>query len=298
MINKVLITGGTGFIGKIFFKGFGANSLTLGRKQENNIIFDLASGVPALNKDIDVVIHNAGLAHFSPKTEEEKKSFFKVNVEGTKNLLEGIEKSECQLKQFIFISTTDVYGRESGINTDENHPLLASIPYAVSKLEAENLLRTWGEKNKVPVLIFRLPLVVGNAPVGNLGRMIEAIKKGKYLSINKGKARKSAVLAEDLISCIKNNIGKSGIYNLTDGHHPSFKEFELLFSRQLGVNPPKNLPVFLGKILAIIGDFFSFFPLNTKVLNKMSSDSTFCDQKARKEIGWQPRRVLDYFKSN
>ena len=72
----------------------------------------------------------------------------------------------------------------------------------------------------------RLPLVVGSNPPGNLGKMINGIKRGTYFSIGGGKARKCMVLAEDVAKLITECPDVSGIYNLTDGKNPCFKELD------------------------------------------------------------------------
>ncbi len=50
-------------------------------------------------------------------------------------------------------------------------------PYGLSKIQAEHIVLDWYQNNKVVYTIFRLLLLVGINPPGNLGAMIQAIKK-------------------------------------------------------------------------------------------------------------------------
>ncbi len=127
--------------------------------------------------------------------------------------------------------------------------------------------------------------------------MINGIKGGYYFNVGGGKAKKSMVLAEDVANIIPIAAKIGGIYNLTDGYHPSFNELSLVIAKQLNKNPPLNLPGFLAKLIALAGDVLgSKAPLNSDKLNKMTSDLTFDDSKARDILGWNPTSVLEAFK--
>ena len=112
---------------------------------------------------------------------------------------------------------------------------------------------------------------------------------------------KSAVLANDIANLISNLKGGSGIYNLTDGKHPSFKEMEdaivVRFKKKIKI----SLPVGLLRMIAKVGDWVRIlkipFPLYSERLNKMTSSLTFSDEKARKELNWNPNPVLDFIRT-
>jgi nucleoside-diphosphate-sugar epimerase len=138
--------------------------------------------------------------------------------------------------------------------------------------------------------------LAGQNPPGNLGAMIKGIKKGYYFNIAGGKAKKSMVLAEDVASSILKVADIGGIYNLTDGYHPSFQKISNHISIQLGKGKLVNMPLCLAKIIAKFGDLLgSKAPLNTNKLKKITSDLTFDDSKAREAFGWDPRPVLEGF---
>lgn len=295
---KILLTGANGFLGKFIKEHIQQNHIleSLGRSIGGEYTCDLAREVPELRNDIDVLIHAAGKAHQTPKTEEQSREFYKVNVQGTANLLKALESS-CPPKSLIFISTVAVYGIKEGNLINEDTPLLAKDPYGHSKIQAEQLVQEWCKKQEVICTILRLPLIVGSNPPGNLGAMIKGIKKGYYFNIDSGKARKSMVLAEDIAKHILKAGGVGGIYNLTDGCHPSFFQLSESISRQLNRRRSKNLPFWLAKQLALIGDLFGTkAPLNSDTIRKITSDFTFDDSKARLAFGWNPIPVLKGFK--
>ena len=102
------------------------------------------------------------------------------------------------------------------------------------------------------------------------------------------------VLAEDVSKLITQLQDKSGIYNLTDGYHPSFKEIEDAIARRYG-KQIRSIPLFLAKAAAKTGDLFRVLPINSRLLDKISQSDTYNDEKARRELGWQPGKVLDNF---
>lgn len=296
---KYFLTGASGFLGKTIKNQVIQNAklITLGRTVYDDIqITDFASlqDLKKFDENIDRIIHAAGLAHFS--NESDNLLFEKINFDGTRLLCKWIETWINKPKSFIFISTVSVYGIKFGNEISEDSPLNADGPYAVSKIKAEVFLIEWGRKWGIEILILRLPLIIGSNPPGNLGKMIRGINQGTYFSVGGGKARKSMVLAEDVAKLVIDCPNVSGIYNLTDGYHPSFAELESVICKQLNKSKPFNIPNSIAKILGNIGDLVPIFPVNSNVINKIIEDLTFSDQKARKDLGWNPTRVIDNWK--
>jgi nucleoside-diphosphate-sugar epimerase len=298
-LKKVLLTGCNGFLGKqicSFLISTGVEVTSLGRRKHNDIVADLACGNILIDDAYDTIIHLAGKAHLMPKTESQKQEFFNINVTGTANLLKGLENSFIP-KAFIFISTVAVYGSDSGSLIKEETSLLASDAYGTSKIGSEKIVHDWCLENNVICTILRLPLIAGPNPPGNLGSMIKGIEKGYYFNISGGKAKKSMVLAEDVAKIIPIAANIGGIYNLTDGYHPSFSELSELIAKQLIKNKPINIPYWLAKFMAKIGDLIGpKAPINSDKLKKITLDLTFDDSKARELLGWNPTPVLTGFK--
>ncbi len=289
-----ILTGAHGFLGSYILKQLENEKVfTLGRGSSNDLNCDLRHSIPTL-PEAKVVIHCAGKAHSLPKTPEEEEDFFAVNLRGTENLLKAVSTLKNPPDQFVFISSVAVYGREFGEMISESHPLNGKSPYAKSKIEAEKLIQEWGNYNGVPTLILRLPLLVGKNPPGNLGKMISGIAKGKYVTIGNGKARKSMVAASDVAKLISTVHSVTGVFNLTDGYHPSIREIEKAIERKVGSSIILSVPIIFAKIIAIIGDNFKVVPINTIVLGKLILDLTFDDRKARKLLKWKSENVLEY----
>lgn len=290
------MTGASGFLGAYIYnrlRSANQNVITLGTIK-GDVICDLRNEIPKIPEGIDYLVHVAGKAHMVPKTSEEKRDFYEVNVKGTENLLAGILESGSTIKGIVFISSVAVYGLDSGSEISEESDLLATDPYGASKIEVEVLLKEFAAKRDMNCLILRLPLLAGKNPPGNLGAMINAIKKGWYLSIGKATARKSMVLAEDVAEFVFNNLDKNGVYNLTDEYHPSFKELEKAISSYIGSNRSKSIPQFLAIIFAKIGDLLGKrSPINSRKLRKIQSELTFSSKKAVKELSWKPGKVID-----
>ena len=290
---KILLTGASGFLGKTIHNAFDNSTeiTTLGRSSDADVNCDLSTQIPILPM-VEMVIHAAGKAHVVPKNEEERMDFDKVNIQGTRNLLIALENN-VSLKKIVFISSVAVYGLIKGTDIKEDAPLQATDAYGKSKIAAEKLIIDWCTARNIDYYILRLPLIAGKNAPGNLGAMVKGIKSGKYLSIGKGAATKSIVLDNDIAKFIPTIKGASGIYNLTDGYHPSFRELENKIAKFYNKRNPTSFPFFTIKLLAIAGDLIGAkFPLNSNKLNKITSTLTFNDSKAREVLQWTPQEVL------
>ncbi len=294
---KILLTGSNGFLGKFLLNELRKQNLIFTLNRANSDYnFDLEKDKFVLNNNFDLIIHNAGRAHLVPKSTQEINSFYTTNVNGTISLLESIENS-AKPKYFVFISSVSVYGLNEGFLINEDYPLGAKDPYGLSKIECERIIQEWCHKNKVVCTILRLPLVVGSNPPGNLGAMIESINKGFYFNIGGGKAKKSMVLATDIAKYVLNAAMVGGIYNLTDGYNPSFNELSVQIGNQLSKRFIPNMPLFIARSLAFIGDKITKrLPFNSYRLLKITLTLTFDDLKARRAFGWNPNPVLNDFK--
>lgn len=296
---KVLVTGGNGFLGRYFVKhweSLGHEIFILGRGEKNDIKCDIKNEIPLIVENIDYVIHIAGKAHSVPKSKKEEHDFYDVNVNGTSNLLKGLEHKS--IKGFMFISSVAVYGAKGGIKIAETSKLEATDSYGKTKIEAENKILAWGAKQNVIISVIRPPLIIGKNAPGNLGRMITGIEKGRFFNIANGKAKRSVVLAEDLAFFSTELISMGGVYNLTDGVDASFEELSSVITKAKNKRKVKNIPLWLAKSIAKFGDFIETIfkkeaPFSTKKLTQMTTDLTFCSKKAN-TIGWKPKGVVEH----
>lgn len=297
-MEKLLFTGGTGFLGRnarpILDKNY--EVITCGITSKDMIQANLANEIPVLEQHYDIVLHACGKAHVSPKTESEKQAFFDVNYQGTVNLCTALEKVGVP-KALVFISTVAVYGCEYGELITEEHPRRGDTPYAKSKIMAEDYLTDWCKKNEVTLGILRPSLLAGKDAPGNLGAMVKGVKKGFYMNIAGGKVIKSILMAEDIANILPLIAEKGGVYNVCDSYQPSFGQISASVAHQLGKHEPISIPYWVAWCMAKVGDLLgSKAPINSYKLDKMTKNLTFSNEKARKELGWEPLDVLENYK--
>jgi nucleoside-diphosphate-sugar epimerase len=158
---KVLVTGGSGFLGTFVRKFFNADDFS---RRSNLDLLNLQD--VTIVENYDVVIHLAALLDKSPGNSEE---VFLINVEGTVNLLRSMPENSI----FIFASTKDVYGRfaDNYQLVPETCPTIYSGQSALewSKLIAEHYVDFYANQRNFRSCIFRLstvyaPLTEGNKP--------------------------------------------------------------------------------------------------------------------------------------
>lgn len=297
-MERLLFTGGTGFLGKNVMPLLKEQYevTTCGITSDDMIKANLAKEVPVLDKHYDVVLHACGKAHVVPKTEAEKQAFFDVNYQGTVNLCAALEKVGVP-KALVFISTVAVYGCEYGDLITEEHSLNGDTPYAKSKIMAEKYLTEWCKKNDVVLGILRPSLLAGKNAPGNLGSMVNGVRKGFYMNIAGGKVVKSILMAEDIARIMPALIKKGGVYNVCDTRQPSFGELSVSVAKQLGKHKPISIPYWMAWCMAKVGDLLgSKAPINSYKLEKMTKSLTFSNEKARQELGWEPLDVLENYK--
>ena len=179
-MKNILVTGGAGYIGshiveklvkKKFLKIFIVDDLSTGHKRlinkkatfiKVNINKTKLIKKIILKNKIDTIIH---LAAKTIVTESEKKPklYYKVNVLGTKSLLNAAKNS--LVKNFLFSSTAAVYGSKIRY-VNENSKTFPDSIYGKTKLQAENLVKRNFKKNYIILRYFN---VVGVSPSKKIG---------------------------------------------------------------------------------------------------------------------------------
>lgn len=214
---KILVTGGSGYLGIHVRKFFGADD------------FSRRSGLDILNTsdalaaaDYDVVIHLAAHLDKSPAASEQ---VFLTNVEGTINLLRGMRANAV----FIFASTRDVYGRfaDNFGEVPENCPTVYSgqSPLEWSKLIAERYVEYYAHQNSFRSCIFRLSTIYAPPTEGNqpsfVGSYAEALDKGERLALpGRGAPRRDLLHVDDFSRACRafiDSVIGHGLYNLGGG---------------------------------------------------------------------------------
>jgi nucleoside-diphosphate-sugar epimerase len=121
----------------------------------------LTANLPALFAGADAVVHLAAITDATSSFDNQDK-VEEVNFAGTERVARACIEAGCAL---IFPSTTSVYGTQAEV-VDENCPvtdLKPQSPYAESKLKAERLLQTLGEREGLRFIICRFGTIFGTS---------------------------------------------------------------------------------------------------------------------------------------
>ena len=162
---------------------------------------------------------------------------------------------------------------------------------------AEEFLTDWCTKHNVVLGILRPSLLAGKNAPGNLGAMVNGVKKGFYMNIAKGKVTKSILMAEDIAHILPQLVKKGGVYNVCDTRQPSFGMLSDSIAKQLGKRSPMSIPYWVAWCMAKVGDLLGKkAPINSYKLTKMTESLTFSNDKARRELDWEPLDVLSNYK--
>uniref|UniRef100_A0A1A7XJC5 dTDP-D-glucose 4,6-dehydratase n=1 Tax=Iconisemion striatum TaxID=60296 RepID=A0A1A7XJC5_9TELE len=109
---------------------------------------------------IDVIFHLAAKTHVEASFKSAP-SFQRVNVDGTRVLLDAAHRAGHQPQRFIYVSTDEVYGGSLGEVFDERSPPRPTNPYAATKVAAEFLVQSYWDKYQFPVIITRSNNIYG-----------------------------------------------------------------------------------------------------------------------------------------
>lgn len=204
----ILLTGAHGMLGSYILDQFREEEVkTLGLHPESDFRTDLRKDTPGFgDAAFETVIHAAG-------TESEEDAT-PLNFEGTRRLLEAIEKNPP--KNFVYIGSGRVYSRDAGENVSEDTPTWASDEAGKSKARAEDLLKTWCEDRDVTLTIIRPARMFGNGVKGETLSLFNDALSGRYIHIRGNDAKVSLVCALDVAKAVKMLYERGGIYNAAD----------------------------------------------------------------------------------
>lgn len=209
---KVLITGGTGFIGSRLAQRCierGHDVSVLGREDASDVEIETRTSLNDIGvnvivgtvtdrkrmfevaADMDVVFHLAAAQHEMNVPDE---LFRAVNVEGTRNMLDA--SLEAGVKRFVHGSSIGVYDRDVESIVDEDTPLKPDNIYGVTKAEGENLVREYFDK--LACAIIRISETYGPGD-RRLLKLFRGIKKGVFFVIGNGLNIHQLIYVDDLV---------------------------------------------------------------------------------------------------
>ncbi|MEK5138427.1 MULTISPECIES: NAD-dependent epimerase/dehydratase family protein [Priestia] len=284
---KVLVTGGTGFIGSHVVECLLENGYTpvVLDNLSSGIRSNLADNVSFYNMSIlskeieqvfkiekpEVVIHLAAQVNVSTSLKAPVEDAA-TNILGTINLLDMCKKHA--VKKFIFSSSSAVYGDADTV-IDEETPTSPLSFYGTSKLVSESYIQLFQRLHGLSFTIFRYANVFGprqksDGEGGVISIFINQLLNGKTPSIfGTGNQTRDFVFVEDVakanVLAIKS--GENEIINISCNHQISINElFKLLAAEISSSATPNYLPGQSGEIL----------------------HSQLNNQKALQTLGWKP----------
>lgn len=292
-MSKITIIGGSGFVGSFLTSKLNKKSVRIIDKNKS----------PFFNDITDIIdIRDLDNLKLNPKTElvvllaaEHKDNvkpvslYYDVNVQGTKNVLNAMDKAG--IKKLIFTSSVAVYGLNKE-NPNENSPKDPFNHYGKSKLMAEDVIIDWFRSNHInkSVTIIRPTVIFGERNRGNVYNLLKQISSGKFMMVGHGRNKKSMAYIGNIVafleSCIKTN-QKYGVYNYVDTPDLTMNELISMVRYNLkgksGVG--LRLPFSIGMLLGYLADIFSKIsgknlPVSSIRIKKFTSSSEFESSKS------------------
>jgi nucleoside-diphosphate-sugar epimerase/GT2 family glycosyltransferase len=312
--RKVLVTGGTGFIGTRLVDELlrqGAEVRVLSRSPEqvtgrwggrvSAVAGDLetGAGMPGVCDGIDTLFHLASCAHMLDLPVDDSARHRQVTEQGTLDLLHQARGSG--LARFVFVSSVKAMGEEADACQDEASEPHPETAYGIAKLHAEQAVLAAGREDGMAATVLRLPMVYGPGNKGNLPRMVDAIRHGRFPPLPKVHNRRSMVHVDDvvqalLLSAVREQAAGQ-VYIVTDGRVYSTAEIYRLIAASLGRRVPRwHVPLFVLQAGARLGDLLlrlgTPIPLHTLNLRKLLGSAWYSNRKITDELGFAPRHDL------
>jgi nucleoside-diphosphate-sugar epimerase len=308
---RVLITGGTGFIGSrlaLRCLAEGHDVAVLGQEntdaEASNRQHLEAQGADvittsvtererlfAVMQGIELVYHLAAAQHEANVPDQH---FWDVNVTGTQNLLDASVKAG--VKRFIHGSTIGVYGSASSGVIDEQSPRQPDNIYGETKLEGEK--RVLLQREHLPVVIVRISETYGPGDY-RLLKLFKAIQKRVFFMIGNGQNVHHLIYIDDLVegltlaATVAGAVGETVV--LAGKETLTTDEMVATIAAQLGTRIPKwraPLPLFqavatvLEKSLQPLG---MQPPLHRRRLDFFRKSFVMSSAKAGKLLGFAPQ---------
>jgi len=292
---KVLVTGGSGFIGaellpKLVELGHEVCSLeryvtgryVLGARTAT-VFGDLRDGfsIRKLVKDVqpEAVIH---LAAISPVaySYDHPQEVFEVNALGTINLAEACLREVPNFKHFLYAGTSEEYGNQDKFPVTEDAELRPNSPYSVSKVAADKYLQYMRAAYDFPVTVLRPFNTYGRKDNTHfvVERTITQMLQGKTVRLGDPTPARDFIYVDDhvdaYLTCLNDPKAKGEVFNFCTGRDITIKGLIGLISKLTG---------FKGKVQ------WNTIPARPLDIKKLVGSY----EKAKKVLGWRPKYTLE-----
>lgn len=307
MKRKVLITGGSGFLG-IYLVEY-----LLKTHKYEIIIFDklkhhtsgnygknvaYCKGDIISKKDVRKVFKMYGpffaiyhLASAMPNKEVSDDILWDTNVSGTINIVSEAIKNKVD--SFIFTSSNVVYGIPKTLPVTEETPVNPFEIYGKSKVQAEQELAKF--KEDINIQIFRCPIIIGVERLGLQAILYEFISEnGKIYTLGNGLNKYQFVDAVDVAIALEkaSHIHGFDIYTIGADEIATLKEiYQKVISFAGSSSKIISLPKTPALILLSILDKLNISPLGiyqyTMLGRSIYADTT----KIKRKLNWRPKKT-------
>ena len=285
-MRKILVIGGTGFIGYHIIteakkRKWDITSISLNKPKKKRYhknvnykqvdIKDFKSLKTKINSKYDFVV-NAGGYGKHPESSKSGKKLFNSHFLGIVNLVNILSKKK--LKKFIQIGSSAEYGKIKSPQR-ENSVCLPKTHYALAKFSCTNFLQNSYQVNSFPATILRFFLVYGPKQDKNriLPQLIESCLKNKAFPTTKGEQYCDFCYIDDAVRAIFKTLTSKK----TDG--------EII---NIGSGKPLQIKKVIKQIVKTIG---SGKPLFGKIKYKKNTNMRLYPNitKAKKILKWKPK---------
>ncbi len=273
MSDRVLVTGGTGFIGAAVtasLRAQGRDVIALGRADGDIALPQSLSRHQG--QGIASVIHCAGRT-FVPDSWDDPAGFLETNAVGTMRVLEFCRGEGARL---VHLSAY-IYGQPETLPIAESAPIRANNPYAFSKHAAEQACRFHAEHRNVPVTILRPFNIYGlGQPRQFLIPTILAQLRGPAIEMLDLEPRRDYVFLADLVDAILRAEAPAG---------PGCRTLNI------GSGTSASVAEIVAAAQTVAGTKLNVTSRNRKRVNELA-DVVADIRAAEAELGWKPRTSL------
>jgi dTDP-4-dehydrorhamnose reductase len=243
---KILVTGAAGLLGNKIVKLHSEDYTIIGAYNKNKPDFKNSVQLDILKKrqfsiiekiKPDIIIHTAGITNVD-YCEDHREDAWKINVEGTKNIIDISKKIGSKI---IFISTDYIFDGKNGPYQEEDEPNPINW-YGKTKLEAEKLV----ESSNLEYIITRTTVLYGldKYKLNFVTWIINELKNGRKIRVvtdQYGTPTLADNMAEILLQLILKD--KQGIYNVVGSDLINRYQFALEIEKFFNLTEGLIIPI-------------------------------------------------------